>query len=126
MLIQFGDLCKFNKHTRDMGQRLYSADESDLSANERGHIDFERSVYGCSVADGFSRTIDESVTSGLPFCAVNIGYLQFADNGVLAEVFELGDDVATVKVAKVPEDSEETCRQAVEDCPVEAISIVEE
>jgi len=38
------------------------------------------------------------------------------------EVFELQDDVATVKVDPVPADAEESCKQAAEDCPVEAIS----
>jgi len=41
------------------------------------------------------------------------------------EVFELSDDVAVVKGNKVPEDSEGACRQAAEDCPVDAISIEE-
>jgi ferredoxin len=33
-------------------------------------------------------------------------------------------DTAKVKVAKVPADAEETCREAMEGCPVEAISMV--
>ena len=39
------------------------------------------------------------------------------------EVFDLGDDddVAQVKVDVVPEDLEELCEQAAEECPVEAI-----
>ncbi len=41
------------------------------------------------------------------------------------EVFEMQDDLAVVTVDKVPADAEETCRQAVEECPVECISIVE-
>ena len=41
------------------------------------------------------------------------------------EVFELGDDddVAQVKVDVVPEDLEELCEQAAEECPVEAIAV---
>ena len=42
------------------------------------------------------------------------------------EVFELGDDTAKVKGDVVPADAEESCKQAIEDCPVEAIKIVEE
>lgn len=39
------------------------------------------------------------------------------------EVFEMDGDKSSVKVKVVPEDAEETCRQAAEECPVEAISI---
>jgi ferredoxin len=35
------------------------------------------------------------------------------------------DDLAVVKVDTVPADAEETCRQAVEECPVECISLEE-
>ena len=38
-------------------------------------------------------------------------------------IFELVDDVAKVKVDPVPVEHEETCREAAESCPVEAISI---
>ena len=41
------------------------------------------------------------------------------------EVFELTDDVASVIVDQVPEDSMDTCKQAAEECPLEAISIEE-
>jgi len=41
------------------------------------------------------------------------------------EVFDLPDDadVASVKVDVVPAEAEDTCREAMESCPVEAISI---
>lgn len=39
------------------------------------------------------------------------------------EVFEMEDDIAVAKVDEVPADAEETCRQAAEECPVEAITI---
>jgi ferredoxin len=42
------------------------------------------------------------------------------------EVFEMGDEYAEVTVDAVPEEAEESCRQAAEDCPVEAIVIEEE
>jgi len=42
------------------------------------------------------------------------------------EVFEMGDDRAEVIVDVVPEDAEEACRQAAEDCPSEAIVIEED
>ncbi|NIQ39622.1 MAG: ferredoxin [Proteobacteria bacterium] len=39
------------------------------------------------------------------------------------EVFDMGDDVAIVKVDVVPPEAEESARQAAEDCPAEAIII---
>lgn len=44
------------------------------------------------------------------------------------EVFELGEDadVAKVIVDTVPPEAEDACREAAEDCPVEAIRITEE
>jgi len=41
------------------------------------------------------------------------------------EVFELTDDKARTKVDEVPEEYAETCREAAEECPVEAIQIEE-
>lgn len=58
--------------------------------------------------------IDEDLCTGCGLCADNC-----------PDVFELTDDVAKVKVEDVPTDAEECTRQAVEDCPVEAISIEE-
>jgi ferredoxin len=39
------------------------------------------------------------------------------------EVFEMGDDMATVIVGEVPKQYEDTARQAADECPVEAIVI---
>ena len=39
------------------------------------------------------------------------------------DVFELGDDVAEVKSADVPENLEDDVQEASDDCPVEAIII---
>ncbi|NLB59781.1 MAG: ferredoxin [Lentisphaerae bacterium] len=41
------------------------------------------------------------------------------------EVFEMDDAVATVKVAEVPAEAIQTCREAADICPVEAIKIEE-
>ena len=41
------------------------------------------------------------------------------------EVFEMNDDKAQVKVSEVPESARETCKEAAENCPVEAIQIEE-
>ena len=41
------------------------------------------------------------------------------------DVFEMGDDVAIVRVDAVPPEAEEDARQAAEDCPAEAIIIEE-
>lgn len=42
------------------------------------------------------------------------------------EVFEMGDEFAEVIVDVVPEEAEESVRQAAEDCPSEAIIIEED
>jgi len=39
------------------------------------------------------------------------------------EVFEMGDDIAFVKVAEVPSEYEDAVQQAADECPVEAIII---
>jgi len=41
------------------------------------------------------------------------------------EVFEMQNDTAVTKVDVVPTEAEETCQQAAEECPVEAITIEE-
>lgn len=41
------------------------------------------------------------------------------------EVFEMDDSVAKVKAAEVPKDSQSACREAADNCPVEAIAIEE-
>ena len=41
------------------------------------------------------------------------------------EVFEIGNNgIAKVKTDPVPQDAEDTCRQAAEECPVEAIKLI--
>ena len=43
---------------------------------------------------------------------------------ICPEVFELNDEgIAIVKVNPVPPDVEESCREAADNCPTEAISI---
>ena len=42
---------------------------------------------------------------------------------ICPEVFDLSGDLAVVKVESVPVEAVETCREAAESCPVEAISI---
>ena len=41
------------------------------------------------------------------------------------EVFQMDNDVAKVIVAVVPANAADTCREAAEGCPVEAIAIEE-
>jgi len=41
------------------------------------------------------------------------------------DVFEMNDENVRVKVDEVPEDVADACREAAEDCPVEAIQIEE-
>lgn len=59
--------------------------------------------------------IDDDVCTGCGLCAETC-----------PEVFELTNDTASVIVSEVPEDVADTCRQAAEDCPVEAITIEED
>ncbi|HHT9120233.1 MAG TPA: ferredoxin [Candidatus Hypogeohydataceae bacterium YC41] len=42
------------------------------------------------------------------------------------EVFKMEGDKSVVIANSVPKDAEETCKKAVEECPVEAIIIVEQ
>ena len=59
-------------------------------------------------------TVDEDLCTACGLCV-----------DTCPEVFELGDDddVAQVKVDVVPEEFEELCEQAAEECPSEAIII---
>lgn len=44
--------------------------------------------------------------------------------GICPEVFEMTDDEkAVVKADPVPAEAEETCQEAADQCPVEAISV---
>lgn len=59
-------------------------------------------------------TVDEETCIGCGLCAETC-----------PEVFETTDDKVRVKVDEVPEDLDDTCREAAENCPVEAIEIEE-
>ena len=56
--------------------------------------------------------VDEDACVGCGLCAETC-----------PDVFEMEDDVAKVRVEEVPADAEESCRQAADGCPVDAISL---
>jgi ferredoxin len=55
--------------------------------------------------------VDEDLCTGCGIC-----------EDTCPEVFEVKDGISVVKVSKVPESAVESCKQAAEDCPVEAIT----
>ena len=59
-------------------------------------------------------TVDERICSGCGLC-----------EQICPAVFEMVDDVAQVKTEPVPAGQENSCREAAESCPVEAITIEE-
>ena len=56
--------------------------------------------------------VDEETCTGCGLC-----------EQICPAVFELVDDVAKVKTEPVPTDQQDSCREAAESCPVEAITI---
>lgn len=59
--------------------------------------------------------VDENICVGTTDCEVTC-----------PQVFKVVDGVSKVQVDAVPPEAEEACRQAVENCPVSAITIVED
>lgn len=56
--------------------------------------------------------IDKELCSGDEICV-----------DICPEVFKMEDDVAVVQMETVPEDLKERCREAVDECPSEAITV---
>ena len=58
-------------------------------------------------------TVDKDLCAGTGLC-----------ENTCPEVFEVSDDrVSTVKVNPVPQECEQSCREAAENCPTNAISV---
>ncbi len=57
-------------------------------------------------------TVDEDTCIGCGLCVEEC-----------PEVFEMNDDQVRVKADEVPEDVMESCKEAAENCPVEAIQM---
>ncbi len=55
--------------------------------------------------------VDKGLCTGCGLCA-----------GTCPDVFEMSDDKASVKANPVPQNAGDSCREAKENCPVEAIS----
>lgn len=56
--------------------------------------------------------VDPNLCTGCELCT-----------NICPDVFEMKGDIAVEKVSPVPNSAEETCREAKDSCPVEAISI---
>jgi ferredoxin len=59
-------------------------------------------------------TVDEETCIGCGLCAETC-----------PEVFEMNNDKVNIKVDEVPEDVMDSCKEAAENCPVEAIQMEE-
>ena len=59
-------------------------------------------------------TVDEDTCTGCESCVE-----------ICPDVFEMVDDVAKAKADPVPAEHEEKCREAAEECPVDAIAVEE-
>jgi ferredoxin len=59
-------------------------------------------------------TVDQDLCTGCGLCV-----------DTCPEVFDMDEDLATVKVSQIPEDAEQSARQAADECPADAITIEE-
>lgn len=84
-----------------------------------GHFSFLGRIMDFAAAgkDGIEVRVelDQELCSGCGLCTETC-----------PEVFDMGEETAKATVDVVPQGAEQACRQAAEDCPVQAINILGE
>ena len=77
-------------------------------------VDRDHVIEEAKLSKKMNVKVDTDICTGCGLCA-----------DTCPEVFDIDEDVAVTKVDSVPPEAEDLCQDAVEGCPVEAISIEE-
>jgi len=114
-------MCSYCGHGRTLDRLVIWAD--NIGSYGHNHVNKgHRETTGCAeefqlpflIVEGISMKaiVDAELCTACGLC-----------EDACPEVFEVMDDVAKVKLDPVPPECEDSCREAVESCPVEAISL---